>query len=143
MTKPVLQADFATWRPVQGRKVLQLIFEVPIENTEHVLKILGVPNPGDSKWCEIKLLQPEAEGQVSEANGSHKKWNEYTRSQQAAILCSDPEFQRYFSGGGSELMTKEMLRRQLRIESRKELDKPENHARWDEFVAIYNMKRPK
>lgn len=52
-----IEADFATWRPVQGRKVLQLVFEVPLENTQHVLDMLGIPQPGESKWCAIALLQ--------------------------------------------------------------------------------------
>ena len=52
-----IQADFATWRPIQGRKVLQLIFEVPIEQTEQVLTVLGVPQTGESKWCGIALLK--------------------------------------------------------------------------------------
>jgi hypothetical protein len=52
-----IEADFATWRPVQGRKVLQLVFEVPLENTQHVLDMLGIPQPGESKWCAIALLR--------------------------------------------------------------------------------------
>jgi len=52
----VIQADYANWRPVAGRKVLQLVFEVPIEQTEQVMQRLGVPMPGESKWCAIALL---------------------------------------------------------------------------------------
>jgi len=61
MTAPrVIQADYANWRPVAGRKVLQLTFEVPIEQTEQVMKMLGVPMPGESKWCAIALLEQKS-----------------------------------------------------------------------------------
>lgn len=53
----VIQADFANWRPVTGRKVLQLIFEIDISQTGEVLRRLGTPTPGESKWCAIALLE--------------------------------------------------------------------------------------
>jgi single-strand DNA-binding protein len=62
MSEPrVIQADYANWRPVAGRKVLQLVFEVPIEQTEQVLKMLGVPMPGESKWCAIASVDASSE----------------------------------------------------------------------------------
>src|SRR6185312_3129510 len=53
----VIRADFANWRPVQGRKVVQLILEVPIEQTHEVMMKLGVPMPGESKWVAVALLE--------------------------------------------------------------------------------------
>jgi len=52
----VIQADYSNWRTVAGRKVLQLVFEVPIEQTADVMEKLGVPMPGENKWCAIALL---------------------------------------------------------------------------------------
>lgn len=52
----VIQADYSNWRTVAGRKVLQLVFEVPIEQTADVMAKLGVPMPGENKWCAIALL---------------------------------------------------------------------------------------
>lgn len=53
----VIRAVFSSWRPVQGRSVVQLIMEVPIEHTHDVMTRLGVPMPGESKWCAIALLK--------------------------------------------------------------------------------------
>jgi len=53
----IIKADYFNWRPVAGRKVLQLILEVPIEQTADVMKKLGVPMPGESKWVAVALLQ--------------------------------------------------------------------------------------
>lgn len=182
-----IEADFATWRPVQGRKVLQLVFEVPIEQTQHVLDMLGIPQSGGSKWCAIALLQngsnagersnsrvgkkPSGSGefsekseenehsstpsrtiassagsgtsgaQESEANGHPKKpWSEYPRSQQAAILCGDPDFQRYFDARDDKHCATKM-REHWGIASRKEFDHPARWGQWDEFVALYQLSR--
>lgn len=53
----VIRADYANWRPVAGRKVLQLILEVPLEQTADVMEKLGVPMPGESKWVAVALLE--------------------------------------------------------------------------------------
>lgn len=143
MTDCVIQADYVNWRTVVGRKTLQLIFEIDISQQGEVLKLLGPPASDKSVPCAIALLDlNKPEGQESEANGSPKKWSELARSQQASILGGDPDFQRYFRcENGLDAANK--IRDHFRIKSRKELDIPENHARWDEFVAIYNMKRAK
>jgi hypothetical protein len=132
-----IEADFATWRPVQGRKVLQLVFEVPIEQTQHVLDMLGIPQPGASKWCAIALMAPKAEGQA-EGGSPKKAWTEYKPSQQAAILCSDSDFQRYFNAV-DEKQAAARVRVHFKVESRSELDTPEMKPLWDEFVALYRL----
>lgn len=63
----IIRADFSNWRPIQGRKVMQLIFEVPIEEAEGALKMLGIPQPGESKWCAIALLENGKPARESDA----------------------------------------------------------------------------
>lgn len=143
MSEPcVIRADYANWRPVSGRKILQLILEVPIEQTQDVMLKLGVPVPGESKWVAVALLQPVAEGQAeqSEAAPPKKQWSEYTRSQQAAILIQDPEFCSYFKAA-NPINCDGKLKLHFRIASKRELDDEINHAGWDEFVALYHMHR--
>lgn len=170
-----IDADYVNWRPVTGRKVLTLTFEVDISRQEEVLRYLGAPASDKSIPCAIALLDmksacaPVADGkpdlkalsdslakrvltegvqpdgsyrQVSVANGIPKKWNDYARSQQAYILCRDPDFCRYFCAeSGSETATIAKLRTHFKIGSRGDLDKPENHERWDEFVALFHLHR--
>lgn len=95
--KRAIAADFTNWRPVVGRRVLQLTLEVPIEETERVLQVLGSPQPGKSLWCGIALIpEPKALIQAKpEASGSPKKFHELPLSQQAAIRCGDVLFQEY------------------------------------------------
>lgn len=140
----ILQADFSSFRPVSGRRVLQLVFEIAIENGEEALKMLGMPIPGEHRWCAIALLdlsKPKTEAQVSEANASPKKWAEYKPSQQAYLICRDPDFWRY-AGVKDEASAAEWLCSQLRMESRSELDGDIHlEARWDEVCALYNLHR--
>ena len=73
MSEPrVIQADYSNWRTVAGRKVLQLVFEVPIEQTADVMAKLGVPMPGENKWCAIALLDTTA---CASGNGDGKPEN--------------------------------------------------------------------
>ncbi len=157
-----IEADYVNWRPVNGRKVLQLVFEVPLENTHDVLTRLGTPTPGESKWVAIalldrtKLVRDTGPHQSIHANGEHevsgsataqaeggspkKSWSDYTRSQQAAILSTDADFIRYFDARSPNDATGK-LKAHFRISSRTELDHPKNHAGWDEFVALYHLAR--
>jgi hypothetical protein len=158
----VITADYVNWRTVTGRKALQLIFEIDISKQEEVLKMLGAPSCDSSRPCAIALLNnPVAQAgseqaaynrQVAGSNpagvttsqaegGSPKKsWSEYTRSQQAAILCGDSTFQQYFKASDA-IDCDDKLKEHFRIASKRQLDKDENHVRWDEFVALYNMHR--
>jgi hypothetical protein len=144
MTERVIQADYVNWRTVVGRKSLQLIFEIDISLQGEVLEMLGPPRTDVSVPCAIALLdmkKVKAEGQAeqSEAAPPKKPWSEYSRSQQAAILCSNPDFWRYFATDDED-DTVRCLKKQLRIVSRKELDSdPEAGKRFDELVALYNL----
>ena len=52
------QACFTDWRLVKGRKVVQLVFEVPLEGADHAYQTLGgMPDPAQSVWCAVARLQ--------------------------------------------------------------------------------------
>jgi hypothetical protein len=144
VSERVIQADYVNWRTVVGRKTLQLIFEIDISLQGDVLEMLGPPRTDVSVPCAIALLdmkKVKAGSQESEANGHPKKaWADYSRSQQAGILCGDPDFWRYFHSTGQEDAT-QRVKAHFRIASRKELDDPQKHGLWDEFVALYNLHR--
>jgi hypothetical protein len=75
------------------------------------------------------------------ASGSKKHWVDYTNAQQAAILCDDPAFQRYFGAKDKE-DTAQKLREHFHINSRADLDKyPSAQVQWQEFVALYHLHR--
>ena len=57
----VFTASFSDWRIVKGRKVVQVIFELPIEASHHAYNVLGgMPSPAESKWFAIARLEEGA-----------------------------------------------------------------------------------
>jgi hypothetical protein len=140
----IIKADFADFRRVKGRKVMQLFLEIPLEEAEAALRVLGHPRVGESTWCAIALLNSEAvkaEGQAEQREAAPKKsWSELKRSQQAYLLTHDPSFGAYFGADGATRCDTK-LKDHFRIEHKSELDDPKNRARWDEFVALYHMHR--
>lgn len=105
----VIQATFADWRTVKGRKQLQLIFEVPLEQQEVVLKMLGAPMPNDAKWYAIARLNaesevvpdngPEAERRNTDRAGDKKAWSDLSPAQQAGIRCGEVAFRKFLEEG--------------------------------------------
>lgn len=107
-----IKAAFADWRPVKSRGVLQLVLEVPVEMTEHVLKTLGPPIPGIEKWVGVALLNPEApipgsakvqsvltDGppvapRATEASGL-ASGRSYTLANRIGMRCNDAAFQEW------------------------------------------------
>lgn len=56
--QPLFSASYSNWRVIQGRKVVQLVFEVPIEASDHAYRVLGgMPNNGEEKFFAIARLK--------------------------------------------------------------------------------------
>jgi hypothetical protein len=135
MTAAAFQATFADWKLINGRKVVQVVFEVPIEQSGLAYTVLGgMPDPGASVWCAIaRLEQPKAEQHKREK----KSWDEMTAGQQAGILCSDPLFAKYLNVA-STTEAVDYVRRHCGVKSRSDIT-PTNESgrRWQEIVSLY------
>jgi hypothetical protein len=124
MTAAAISAAFADWRPVKSRSVLQLVLEVPIEQTERVMSALGAPMPGKEKWVAVALLadNPAKSAIADKADeGTRRAFSDLRPSQQAGILCNDPAFQKWV-GAENSTSAALALRHILGIKSRSELD---------------------
>lgn len=55
----VIRATFSDYRTVKGRKVLQIVMEVPLEQQASVFGALGYPVPDRDIWCAIARLVDE------------------------------------------------------------------------------------
>ena len=114
MTSPkVIKATFSDWRPVKGRKVLQMVFEVPLEQTSEVLTMLGAPMPDAETWCAIALLDMQkfdADGNLPDEDKNYHEGEPVYESptprrafcdlpmpQQAGIKSADLRFQLFMS----------------------------------------------
>lgn len=100
MTEPLpLRAEFCDVRPIKSRKVMQLIFEVPIEGADNALAVLGgFPRPDQSRWVGIVclnapdvLVTPDTRP-PADVPPPPTRWNDLPLPQRAALLCKAPEF---------------------------------------------------
>jgi hypothetical protein len=67
MTKPaaIFRACYSDWRLIRTRKCVQLVFEVPLEESNKAYEALGgMPNPGEEAWVAIARLNPETVKEV-------------------------------------------------------------------------------
>jgi len=56
-----IKAEFCNTKFVLGRKAMQIILEVPIEQASSVHQTLGYPDPHNSRWVAVALLREGAE----------------------------------------------------------------------------------
>ena len=60
MSDAVFRAAYHNTKNVLGRKVMQVILEVPIESAASVYDVLGWPDPAAPCWVAVaRLKQPE------------------------------------------------------------------------------------
>jgi hypothetical protein len=96
-TPAAIQGTFSDFRTVKGRKVAQLVIEVPVEQADAALRALGgVPQPHDPKWVAIARLDPKAASKAEEPK-ERKAWADLPPAQQCAIRCGEPEFLRFLT----------------------------------------------
>lgn len=92
----VISGDFCTFRHVQGRKVLQIVIEVPAEAAGSVFAKLGMPGSGEGIPVAVARLQTPSEPIAKpEAPKERLPFTELPYSTQAAIRCGEPDFQRF------------------------------------------------
>lgn len=152
-----LSGTFSDFRIVKGRKIAQLVVEIPLEEADRALKILGgVPLPDVERWVAVARLNPErasSNGKTSEFGSEnegstpsarakpHRRWSELPRSQQAAIACHDPQFQAWVTAGAPDPNEEDaaaLVRMECRVDSRRELDTdPVAGRRWDAYYTEY------
>lgn len=113
-------ASFADFKLIKGRKVCQLVCEVPLEQADAALAALGgLPNPHAERWVGIAPLteQPQVQPSPGPAGGGNagnssqragdvtcqtavspaaakpkRDWDDIPPSQQAGIACADRRF---------------------------------------------------
>ena len=126
MTAPVaIQGDYVDLRFVKGRKVCQVVIEIPIEAGESFVASFGTPNPANGVPVALARIQVGAQ---PVAEPERKQWDELSLAQQAGILCSDKQFQNWGGFMNAEHAA-QWLRDRCHISSRADLDKNLDAAR--------------
>ena len=135
MTVAALKASWADFKLLKGRRVAQLIFEVPLEQADGALAALGgLPRPDAETWVGIARLEKEAkpsEPQPLEAKREHRRFSELPLSQQAGIMAKDPGFHDFLRDKGfpyQEEDAAKFIRNWCNVTSRSELDSNQEAA---------------
>lgn len=112
MTTPnAFKAVYSDWKLIRTRKVVQIVFETPLEHSDVAYRVLGgMPDPGQSAWFGIAPLNETAKGgdahasrdehprldpaprlQPPQAEGGARK----SPAQVAGYLCTLPSFWKF------------------------------------------------
>jgi hypothetical protein len=124
------QGTFSDFRLIKGRKVCQIVIEVPIEQADQALVALGgLPQPATEAWVAIARL--ETKERVVPLKSDTKL------SLEAVWRCRDPLFQRYLEVPNEDEAA-EAVRRECGISSRSGLNTdPEAAKAWRTLDAQF------
>jgi hypothetical protein len=116
MTAAAFRATYSDWRVVKGRKVVQVVFEVPIESADLAYQVVGgMPHPGTEAWFGIAKLDPRQQQEEQAAprkapvptaqprQGSPTTPHpagapKHNYAQRLGIACSQPAFWQFVRG---------------------------------------------
>lgn len=144
------QATFSDWKLIKGRKVVQVVLEIPLELADQAYRVLGgMPDPGKSVWCAVARLRDGVSGDAPEeaaeapmpqpAASRPRSFTSLPLPQQAALLCQDPIFiafmrEEQHSECSNAEEAAEALRLRCAVRSRSELKPDTREGR--EFISI-------
>lgn len=114
-----IKARYADWRPVKGRKVLQTVLEVPLEQQGEVLAMLGAPLPDRDLWVAVAILSDQQ-------NDDYKGGK---LAQKAGILCNEGAFKQWAKERFGNDDPADIIRTWCGVASRAHLDHDERAAR--------------
>jgi hypothetical protein len=89
-----ISGDFATYKHVQGRKMLQLVIEVPAEMASAVFAALGTPGSGEAIPVALARLKPTV-SQPETVRTERQPFTEKPYATQAALRCQETAFQMF------------------------------------------------
>lgn len=122
MTAPAaMQADYCDLRFIKGRKVCQIVLELPIEAGAQFVSMFGTPDPSKTIPVGIARIDPTAKPE--------RKGGKLAR--RAGILCSTIGFTKFLDetyrpGDGNDPAN--FVRNYCGVESRADLDHNESAA---------------
>jgi hypothetical protein len=111
----VTQGTFSDFRLIKGRKVCQIVIEVPIEQADQALAALGgLPQPMAETWVALARLETKAKVQPIRPDNTKL-------SLEAALRCKDQQFWQ-FLGVDNENDAAATVRAQCGVGSRSGLN---------------------
>ncbi len=144
-----IRATYSDLKLVKTRKVVQLIFEIPIEAADHAIKVLGgLPRPDAETWVAIAPITEEAATRTPPpAEKPRKRIGDMSRTAQAGMLCNSEEFHAFLDSRFRRVEktatenAAAIVRKQCQS-LRRHLDTDADAGkRWDQFRLDYDVWR--
>src|SRR4051794_3311196 len=133
-----IQATFADFRLIKGRKQAQLVLEIPIEEADNALAVLGgIPQPQSDCWVAVARLNGVAKPEP--VPKEKQKWDDVRLSMQAGKRCGEKAFQEFLGvTRGSADLAAEEVRSICGVDSRSGLnDNPQAAEKWRDLERSY------
>lgn len=100
------RGTYADWKNIRTRGVVQIVFEVPLAESDAAYEILGgMPNPAKERWFGVAALKSPAEEAPSNVpsgsppstrpDGTKRDWRSVPYPQQAGIRVNEAAFEIY------------------------------------------------
>jgi hypothetical protein len=91
------RATYSDFKLVRTRKVVQIVLEVPLEQSNEVLDVLGgMPDPSQESWVGVARLYSDAPTTQPDSPprppAAKRDWRDMMPAQQAGIRCDEPAF---------------------------------------------------
>jgi hypothetical protein len=136
-----IRGTFADFRLIKGRKVAQLVVELPIEEADAALATLGgLPQPATERWVAVARLNGSAK---PEAAKEKRRWDDLKAAMQAGIRCNEPAFwqfvqEEYNAPARDEESAAKFVRRYCGVKSRSEINlSPNSSEAWRRLESKY------
>jgi hypothetical protein len=139
LVSDAFQATFSDFRLVKGRKVCQIVLEVPIEGADKALSVLGgLPNPAEERWVGVARIEHQKKHPVLTGKDL------WRASSDCAMVCKETEFWDYLKDNEyyvkNETEAIIAVRNILGIASRSDLDHNERAvSSWSAMYKDYKQ----
>ena len=163
-----ISGDYCDLRFVKGRKVAQIIIEIPIEAAGVFVQAFGTPQPDKTVPVALARIHPprpvctcdlpagsehlpgcpsaptlkqQLEKSIEHEDTKAKRsWSELPRAQQAGIACEADNFRRFLVAQYGNAPPDDLVRKLCHVSSRREFDSdPEAGKRWDTLYSHYRL----
>jgi hypothetical protein len=137
-----IRGTFSDFRLIKGRKCAQIICEIPIEEADAALSVLGgIPQPASERWIALAPLNITSIKPAQEK----RRYENLKSAMQAGIRCTEPAFWRYLNEAHdcairAEPDAADYVRWYCGVPSRSNLNlDPKAAAKWQELDARYML----
>lgn len=97
MTNPAaFKATLVDFKNIRTRKLVQIVFEAPIEDADRILAGLGgYGTLGKESWWAVARMDGEPASEPVKPAKERRRWSELEPKTQAGIRCNEPSFQAF------------------------------------------------